>query len=54
MAVVGAFGGKEVDYFVVGKEEHEEPGTYHYHGTIRLNCPTRSKFTKTSLKKILR
>ena len=31
MAVVGAFGGNAVNYFEVGKEEHKEPGSYHYH-----------------------
>ena len=41
MAVVGAFGGNAVNYFEVGKEEHEEPGSYHYHAAIRLNHPTR-------------
>ena len=50
MAVAGAFGGNTVDYFVVGKEEHEEPGFYHYHAAIRLNRPTRWKFAKTFLK----
>ena len=29
MAVVGAFGGNTVNYFVVGKEEHQQPGSYH-------------------------
>ena len=41
MAVVGAFGGNAVNYFEVGKKEHEEPGSYHYHAAIRLNHPTR-------------
>ena len=51
MAVVGAFEGNAVDYFVVGKEEHEEPGSYHYYGTILLNRPTRWEFSKTFLNK---
>ena len=50
MAVAGTFGENVVDYFVVGKEEHEEPGSYHYHAAIRLNRPTRWKFAKTFLK----
>ena len=50
MAVVGVFGGNAVNYFVVGKKEHDEPGSYHYHAVIRLNSPTRWKFAKTFLK----
>ena len=50
MAVVGAFGGNAADYFVVGKEEHEEPGSYHYHAAIQLNRPMRWKFAETFLK----
>ena len=50
MAVAGAFGENVVDYFVVGKEEHEEPGSYHYHAAIQLNRPTRWKFAKIFLK----
>ena len=50
MAIIGAFGGNAVDYFVVIKEEHEEPGSYHYHSAIQLNRPTRWKFAKTFLK----
>ena len=50
MAVAGAFGENVVDYFVVSKEEHEEPGFYHYYAAIRLNRPTRWKFAKTFLK----
>ena len=48
VAAVGAFGGNTVNYFVVGKEEHEEPGSYH--ATIRLNRRTIWKFAKTFLK----
>ena len=46
MTVVGAFGGNAVDYFVVGKEEHEEPCFYHYYAAIRLIRPTRREFAK--------
>ena len=46
MAVVGAFGGNAVDYFVVGKEEREEPCSYDYYAAIRLNRATRREFAK--------
>ena len=40
-AVVEAFGAQNVDFYVVGKEPHEQTGGYHYHVAIRLNKTMR-------------
>lgn len=49
-AVVAAFGANNVDYFVAGKEAHQESAGYHYHVAIRLNKTLRWKSAKTYLK----
>ena len=50
-AVVEAFGGNKVDYFVAAREPHQESGKYHYHVAIRLAKPERWKSAKEYLQK---
>jgi len=49
IAVVASFGGNNVDYFVVSKEDHEAGG-YHYHCAVRLNKSMRWRSSKNYLK----
>ena len=46
--VVSAFGGNNVDYFLVSKEPHVQGG-YHYHCAVRLSKPMRWKAAKLYL-----
>ena len=49
VAVVQAFGAKNVDYFAVSKEAHETGG-YHYHVAIKLNHGMRWYSARDRLK----